>query len=200
MERKMERQPGESLKEFIKRWWPSYVHLSSKFNSRKFKKKLWDYKKAARGEFDRLTNSLLKMVGGTIGKKLNGSEKVYIGIGDANFDAGEAQSEFERYFVKKARSLGYIVGSINEYFTSQKCPNCKNFTEYVNGIRVKYCRTCHKYFHRDVMAGQNIAQEMRNEARGMGRLDYLKPDSGGKAETSKVKEPDKKKRKRSARN
>ena len=25
------------------------------------------------------------------------------------------------------------------------------------------------------MAGQNIAQEMRNEALGLGRLDYLKP-------------------------
>ncbi|KAI8606414.1 hypothetical protein EDD21DRAFT_349130 [Dissophora ornata] len=36
------------------------------------------------------------------------------------------------YFVQKARSPGYIVVGINEYYTSKKCPSCHNFVCEVN--------------------------------------------------------------------
>lgn len=127
----------DSTVEFIKRWWESYDILSKKFNDDKFKRKRSQLRRARQGEFDKLTNSLLSMVGGNISAKLKENEFVYIGIGEANFYAGEAQSAFEKYFVRKVRSLGYLVSSINEYFTSQKCPRCHCFTEFANGIRVK---------------------------------------------------------------
>ncbi|KAI3657436.1 hypothetical protein MP638_006717 [Amoeboaphelidium occidentale] len=77
---------------------------------------------------------------------------------------------FGTYLVKKLQSLGYVVVTVDEYFTSQKCPRCYSQSEAVC-MRVKYCRTCHQYFHRDVMAGEN----MINIVRGLA-VDGIRPE------------------------
>jgi len=86
-------------------------------------------------------------------------------------------SSFETHFIRKVRSLGYKVLPVNEFFTSQKCPrkNCGAFTESI-GMRVKYCRKCRQYYHRDVMAGENMSNIIKSELQGNGRPDYLKRD------------------------
>lgn len=81
--------------------------------------------------------------------------------------------DINRYFASKARSLGYTVVSVDENLTSQMCPCCGEKVEAIS-MRVKYCRSCHKYFHRDVMAGQNMANVARSECLGEGRPAYLK--------------------------
>ena len=74
------------------------------------------------------------MAGGSIGQWA--PDGVFIGLGDAEFESSGAESAFEAYFVEKVQSLGYNVGSINEYFSSQMCPTCGNKCEGF-GLRVK---------------------------------------------------------------
>ncbi|KAF9990403.1 hypothetical protein BGZ75_001885, partial [Mortierella antarctica] len=79
-----------------------------------------------------------------------------------------------------ARSLGYIVVGVNEYYTSKKCPTCENFVGQVN-IRRLYCKHCRTYLHRDVMAGHNIGNIVRSHLLYQQRPLYLQPrDEAGK--------------------
>ncbi|KAG0058349.1 hypothetical protein BGZ92_007193, partial [Podila epicladia] len=107
--------------------------LDNFYNGNNFKfKRHKQYAKAAREEeYHRLTDGLLRMVGGSIGAKKKDEDKVVIGIGLGNFKSMSRLSSlhgtFMTYFVKKARSLGYLVVGVNELYTSKKCPKCKNF-------------------------------------------------------------------------
>ena len=90
-------------------------------------------------------------------EKSDGS--VVFALGDS-FDKKRHKNEtnFEAYFEKKLKSLEYGVHYVDEYMTSQKCPHCFRKTSYVEGTyRVKHCHACDVHFHRDAMAGQNIA-------------------------------------------
>jgi transposase len=80
-------------------------------------------------------------------------------FGNANFQQSVlGWSALERYLVSSLKSLGYLCVFEGESYTSQKCPCCTEQTEYQGvGIRIKYCRKCHIFFHRDTMASQNIA-------------------------------------------
>jgi hypothetical protein len=99
--------------------------------------------------------------------------KVVFALGDADFDSKKTiHVAFKNYFVEKVRSLGYKVLYVNEYYTSQKAPCCGNQTEFF-GVRVKYCRNCHKFFHRDVMAGENMVNVARSILVGGSRPAYL---------------------------
>ncbi len=49
-------------------------------------------------------------------------------------------------------ALGIGIDYVDEYLSSQKCPTCTRNVEMPNGIRIKYCRDCNIYFHRDTMA------------------------------------------------
>ncbi|KAG0342297.1 hypothetical protein BG004_005705, partial [Podila humilis] len=72
------------------------------------------------------------------------------------------------------RSLGYVVVGLEEYYTSKKCPNCEKFVGKVT-IRQLFCPPCGKYFHRDVMAAQNMANLERGYLEDQKRPLYLQP-------------------------
>ncbi|KAG0265267.1 hypothetical protein BG011_005138 [Mortierella polycephala] len=113
------------------------------------------------------------MVGGATCRQRDEANKAVIGVGLEQFSAktklSSLHTSFQSYFVKKRRAtllfdrraLGYIVVGFNEYYTSKKCPMCKQFVGQVE-IRRSYCKTCKTHMHRDVMAGHNIC----NVARG----------------------------------
>ncbi|KAG0250483.1 hypothetical protein BG011_008318 [Mortierella polycephala] len=73
-----------------------------------------------------------------------------------------------------AHALGYIVVGVNEYYTSKKCPTCRQFVVQVE-IRKLYCKTCKTYMHRDVMAGHNICNIVRGYLMHQRRPLYLQP-------------------------
>ncbi|KAF9943624.1 hypothetical protein BGZ70_005698, partial [Mortierella alpina] len=81
----------------------------------------WDSKRAKDSEFLVLANSLLKAVGGNVGEMRKDSNKVVIAIGLGQFSGTPGltslHSSFLSYFVRKARSLGYIVIGVNEYYS-----------------------------------------------------------------------------------
>ena len=73
------------------------------------------------------------------------------------------------------------------------CPRCHAKAEHIN-MRVKYCRGCHQYHHRDVMAGENMAAVAKALATGQDHPEYLaRPardgDSSSDNETKKPKKP-----------
>ncbi|KAF9541240.1 hypothetical protein EC957_003316 [Mortierella hygrophila] len=56
---------------------------------------------------------------------------------------------------QQARSLGYIIVGLNEYYTSKKCPHCGQFVAQVT-LRRFYYPECHVYHHRDAMSAENM--------------------------------------------
>ncbi|KAF9380724.1 hypothetical protein CPC16_010183, partial [Podila verticillata] len=72
---------------------------------------------------------------------------------------------FEAFFTNKARSFGYLVVGINEYYSSKRCPVCKNFVAQTTDWRTLYCHTCKRFRQRDVMASDN----MNNAIKGIWR-------------------------------
>ncbi|KAG0228228.1 hypothetical protein BGW41_003500, partial [Actinomortierella wolfii] len=74
-----------------------------------------------------------------------------------------------------ARSLNYLVVGVNEFYTSKKCPSCHNFVAQLENMRQLFCPTCKKYFHRDQMAGHNIAKILRAHVQYGERPEYLQP-------------------------
>ncbi|KAG0247373.1 hypothetical protein DFQ27_002121, partial [Actinomortierella ambigua] len=144
-----------------------------------FKKHKWDAKRARKAEFQRIADSLLRMVGGSIGAKRDEDNKVIIGVGLAKFQSTSGLSSldgtFQSYFVRLARSLGYIVVGVNEYYSSKKCPSCKGFVARTESFRRLYCDNCQKYMHRDVMAGHNLCNAMRGHLEKGERPEYLQP-------------------------
>ena len=45
------------------------------------------------------------------------------------------------------------------------CPCCEQFTREIK-FRIKYCENCNRFYHRDVMAGENRAIIAKELARG----------------------------------
>ncbi|KAK5814307.1 hypothetical protein F5H01DRAFT_22909 [Linnemannia elongata] len=82
-------------------------HLDTFYNGKKFrhKKYKWMAKKARQREFERLADSLLRMVGGSIGERKKDDAKVVIGIGMGRFTSTSGLSSlhgtFESYFIQK---------------------------------------------------------------------------------------------------
>ncbi|KAG0317269.1 hypothetical protein BGZ99_006411 [Dissophora globulifera] len=148
------------------------------------KKRQWDARKAHDAEFRIITERLLNVVGGSISRQRDEHNKVVIGVGLGQFSGRKRLSSlhtaFQSFFVKKARSLGYVVVGVNEYYTSKKCPKCQNFVGQVE-IRRLYCKTCKTYMHRDVMAGHNICNVVRGHLLEQQRPVYLQPMDKNKA-------------------
>jgi hypothetical protein len=102
------------------------------------------------------------------------NKRVVIGIGASKFEMGDnTHTLFEKHLVMKLRSLGYTVVRVEEFLTSQMCPRCFSRTEQLK-MRVKYCRHFHFFYHRDFMAGENIARVLRDEVTGKGRPEHLR--------------------------
>ncbi|KAF9344737.1 hypothetical protein BGX26_003974 [Mortierella sp. AD094] len=133
-------------------------------NNNRFKKHTWDMKRAKHIEYQAIANSLLKIVGGSIGERRKEGNPVLIGVGLGHFGSSSRlsslHSSFLSYFVPLARSLGYIVVGLNEYYTSKKCPDCQQFVAQVT-LREFFCPHCGRYRHRDVMAAENMSNIAR---------------------------------------
>jgi hypothetical protein len=160
-ERNLERKENEDPKEYFDRYCEMYLELGKFYNSQAMKRKKWDYKKAQRAEYDRATHAILKMVDAAIYKKMEEGNEVVFVLGNAEFETKRTiHTSFEKHFVRKVRSLNYPVLYVNERYTSQRCPCCQDVNTATEAMcmRVKYCRTCKKYFHRDNMAGENMVQ------------------------------------------
>ncbi|KAG0262907.1 hypothetical protein BGZ95_003941, partial [Linnemannia exigua] len=144
----------------------------------RFERHAYDASRAKEQEFNLMANQILKLVGGSIGAKRDDKNMVVIAIGLGQFAPGSRLSSlhgvFMRFFVPLARSLNYIVVGINEFYTSKKCPICLDFVAQVE-IRRLYCKNCRTFFHRDVMAGHNIANIARGYLLEQERPEYLHP-------------------------
>ncbi|KAG0213355.1 hypothetical protein BGX28_004693 [Mortierella sp. GBA30] len=136
-------------------------------------------KTAREREFHRLADSLLRMVGGSIGEKKKEEDKIVIWIGMGRFTSTSRLSSlpgtFESFFVQKARTLGYLVVGVHEYYTSKTCPKCQEFVAQTESIRRLYCSNRKKYMHRDVMAGYNNVNNLRGHVEQQQRPLYLHP-------------------------
>ncbi|KAI3629972.1 hypothetical protein MIR68_011407 [Amoeboaphelidium protococcarum] len=176
-ERSLERLQVESLLDYWVRYIATYSQLREFYCHSRWKRASWDQKKAQRAEYDRATNAILKMVDGKINQKCYG--KVIFGLGDAQFESKQTTHQsFEKYFVAKVKSRGYPVIYLNEYLTSQKAPCCGRMCESF-GLRVKYCRQCHKFFHRDIMAAENLVNVAKAVLAGLERPPYLCSKASG---------------------
>ena len=67
-----------------------------------------------------------------------------------------------------------MVG-VDEFYTSKKCPCCQKFVGAVT-MRRLYCPSCKKAYHRDVMAGHNIAKIADKQLTDFCRPGYLCAD------------------------
>jgi transposase len=95
-------------------------------------------------------------------------------FGDATYDsAGSVTESFAQFVIDKLKSLGYRVYRVSEYFTSQVCPCCNNKVDNLS-MRIKYCNHCKMHYHRDVMAGENMAMAGLSIAMTGDRPAYLK--------------------------
>ncbi|KAF8931278.1 hypothetical protein BGZ58_007727 [Dissophora ornata] len=175
------RGPKANLKEFLDHQDKYAIQLDNFYNhDALYKKYSWDAQKAKAEEFRRVADSLLKMIGGSIGARRKEDDKVIIGVGLGKFSSTtrltSLHTSFQSFFVQKARSLGYLVVGINEFYTSQKCPTCEQFVARVGeDIRCYYCPNCKKYTHRDVMAGHNICNVILGHLEHQQRPLYLQP-------------------------
>lgn len=147
-------------------------------------RKKWEIQRSIRSRLDSICDLLLESV-----KQASNNEetKVLVGVGMDGQSAGPARKgarapmdeKFLEALKRKAKSHDFPLVRLNEYCTSQICPHCLQlgkevFTEYLKRmpsnpspeaepydvLRVKTCRVCHKYFHRDGMAAQNMALMM----------------------------------------
>ncbi|KAF9286133.1 hypothetical protein BGZ88_009223 [Linnemannia elongata] len=129
-------------------------------------------------EFQLLADQLLKIIGGGLGVRYDPSKPAIIGIGLGQFSTrsglSSLHSSFLMYFIQKARSLGYLVVGLNEYYTSKKCPACGSFVVQVD-IRRFYCSNCQVYHHRDILAAENMANIIQEYLARQERPDYLHP-------------------------
>ncbi|KAG0355766.1 hypothetical protein BGX24_006552, partial [Mortierella sp. AD032] len=127
-----------------------------------FLKRSWDHTRARQMEYQATAERLLGIVGGSLGRRLEDNrsdDPILIGIGLGQFTSNSRlsslHSSFLEYFIKTARSLGYIVVGINEYCTSKKMPSM--------------------YYHRDVMAAENMYLVVRERLDNFQRPKHLQP-------------------------
>jgi hypothetical protein len=158
LERDLERRENEPMDVYVARWKELYLALSLFYNDLAFKRRRLFLKRANQGEFDRALNAYLNVCGTNISTKHTDSKLIFI-FGDADFGPG-TWSSFTDYAVEKLKSLGHFVVFEDEWGSSKNCPCCHNMLENVagdaKGTRIKYCRSCHIYWHRDTMAGENM--------------------------------------------
>jgi hypothetical protein len=158
LERDLERRENEPMNAYVARWKELYLALSLFYNDLAFKRRRLFLKRANQGEFDRALNAYLNVCGTNISTKHTDSKLIFI-FGDADFGPG-TWSSFTDYAVEKLKSLGHFVVFEDEWGSSKNCPCCHNMLENVagdaKGTRIKYCRSCHIYWHRDTMAGENM--------------------------------------------
>jgi hypothetical protein len=104
------RGPKVDLKEYLEHRHHYTTQLDRFYNHNAlYKKYSWDARKARTEEYRRITDSLLKMIGGSIGTRRKEDDKVIIGVGMGKFSATtrltSLHTSFQSYFVQKVRSF-----------------------------------------------------------------------------------------------
>ncbi|TPX53466.1 hypothetical protein SeMB42_g00759 [Synchytrium endobioticum] len=179
-ERECTKSDQETWAVFRKRFVRPYEIARAYYRTNKYKRKRWDADKAKRGELDRVLEGIVNMVDESMGHKLSGGIKVIVTIGMCDFSSTQSRHVmFIRYLFRKLRPLGYTIVGVNEYFTSKKCPCGTEFVE-MPAMRRLYCRRCNKWYHRDVMAADNMVNIVRGYLEHDERPTYLKPPSKDK--------------------
>jgi transposase len=178
-----QKQESESILAYWSRYFNRYKQLSAFYNSKSVQKKSWGRNKAQRGEYDRAVCALLKMVDGKYHKKYDGSNPPMFVLGDAKFGSDSSlHTSFESYFISKIAPLGYRIVTVNEYYTSQMCPVTKTRVTDIS-MRIKKSKDG-VYYHRDVMAAENMVNAALGIMKTGKRPEYLT-----KIEEVKSKEP-----------
>ncbi|KAI3657293.1 hypothetical protein MP638_002233 [Amoeboaphelidium occidentale] len=122
---------------------------------------------------DRVLNALISMVGLKPNQKVKGNKRIYVGVGTGDFDStGSFHTSFLKYFVRKAKPMGLTILGVDEYFTSQKCVRCHDFTESLS-MRAKHCPKCKVVFHRDILAAGNMCAALSAMLEKGERPEYL---------------------------
>ncbi|KAF9202159.1 hypothetical protein BGZ49_007648 [Haplosporangium sp. Z 27] len=91
--------------------------------------------------------------------------------------------------------LKSIDGSLG---TLPWCPNCQNFVAQVT-IRQLFCPYCRKYYHRDIMAGENMSKMKRKPLKKTNRKkddDEVSTVSAGSARDAEASTDDKESKKK----
>jgi hypothetical protein len=97
--------------------------LNSFYNGPKnrFKRHVWDAKKAKQEEYAKVTDSLLGAVGGSIGAKRRPENHVIIAIGMAKFGSKNGltslDGSFQDYFINKVLFKGLVPVCNGKYHT-----------------------------------------------------------------------------------
>jgi Zn finger protein HypA/HybF involved in hydrogenase expression len=167
-----QKDPNETFNEFHARMMYRDKLLYDFYNSKLIQKKKWQYEKAYDSIFDKIINQLIVMAGGRSHVKAAIDAPWFI-IGDAQFNTDNSlHSVFQDKLVKKLLGLGYVIKTVNESYTSCKCPRCHHQVEF-KSMRIKYCRNCNIHYHRDVMAAENMVHIAISILRTGKRPDYL---------------------------
>ncbi|KAG0292157.1 hypothetical protein BGZ96_004453 [Linnemannia gamsii] len=174
------RGPGSSVINYMKELERVEDRLLDFYNgnNNRFKKHTLVMKNAKHAEYQAIASRLLGIVGGSIGRPRDVSNPVLIGVGLGKFQRigrlSSLHSTFLSFFIELARSLNYIVVGINEYYSSKKCPDCQEFVAQVT-LRQVYCTHCKRYYHRDVMAAENMCNIVQGYLVKQERPRYLQP-------------------------
>ncbi|KAI3658768.1 hypothetical protein MP638_001650, partial [Amoeboaphelidium occidentale] len=169
----LSRNSDETITIYFNRMMERYSVLANFYNSHAIRKRTFEYHCAKQREMDRVFNALISMVGLKPHQKVKKKQRIYVGIGTGDFDAtGSLHTSFLEYFVRKARPLGITILGVDEYFTSQKCVRCHEFTESLS-MRAKKCSKCNVVFHRDILAADNMCAALSAILEKGERPEYL---------------------------
>jgi hypothetical protein len=156
------------------------------YNSKTELKLAWKIKDKKTAHFSKIACEMFRMAGLPWHRPLTQKEKdsVLFVLGDSDFGGGRRKfswhSAFARFFVRHCRGRGVAVVSIEEDFTSQKCPRCFGQLETL-GIRIKFCPKCLKWLHRDLAAAQCMSLITYSHLLGYGRPgQFIHPPEDGK--------------------
>jgi hypothetical protein len=172
LETSLKRLDQESIQEWFDRTKTARALLDRFYNQTCFKRR----KRELKVDIMREKNHLLSMIimmssrfrdikdkSGTILVKRDRNRPVIVVFGKARFKNDERFIALEKFLIPRLVSLGVGVGYVDEHLTSQKCPCCAGEVEEPCGNRIKYCRECNVWFHRDTMAAQNQLIRKRSE-------------------------------------
>ncbi|OAQ26935.1 hypothetical protein K457DRAFT_21758, partial [Linnemannia elongata AG-77] len=170
---------GASFCEYVAMRRASEEDLDTFYNNTNFWKHKWDSNICRKEEYYKVAEGLLNMIGGSVGRPRLPHQNVVIAIGLAKFTAVHGppalNGTFQAFFINLARSLGYLVVGINEYYSSKRCPHCHAFVCATSDWRTLYCTTCKRFLQRDVMASENMNNAIKGHLIHQQRPHYLQP-------------------------
>ncbi|KAG0303018.1 hypothetical protein BGZ98_007060, partial [Dissophora globulifera] len=97
--------PASSIKDYVDRLQDVGTQLDSFYDNVVVKKHKWNARKARDEEYRQIANSLLKLVGGSIGVKRDDNNKIIIGVGLGKFSTkirlSSLHESFQSFFIQK---------------------------------------------------------------------------------------------------